>query len=57
MSGFVRLKPSRKPFPEHLPRERVVVPATFLRVLWVGQAVEGRRGRDETEVIPRRFIR
>ena len=27
VSGFVRRKPSRKPFPEHLPRERVVVPA------------------------------
>ena len=26
VSGFVRRKPSRKPFPEHLPRERVVVP-------------------------------
>ena len=25
VSGFVRRKPSRKPFPEHLPRERVVV--------------------------------
>ena len=27
VSGFVRRKPSRKPFPEHLPRERVVGPA------------------------------
>ena len=27
VKGFVRRKPSRKPFPEHLPRERVVVPA------------------------------
>ena len=26
VKGFVRSKPSRKPFPEHLPRERVVVP-------------------------------
>ena len=25
VKGFVRRKPSRKPFPEHLPRERVVV--------------------------------
>ena len=25
VSGFVRRKPSRKPFPEHLPRERAVV--------------------------------
>ena len=27
VKGFTRRKPSRKPFPEHLPRERVVVPA------------------------------
>ena len=26
VSGFVRRKPARKPFPDHLPRERVVVP-------------------------------
>ena len=26
VKGFVRRKPSRKPFPDHLPRERVVVP-------------------------------
>jgi len=25
--AFTRRKPSRKPFPEHLPRERVVIPA------------------------------
>jgi superfamily I DNA/RNA helicase len=24
--GFIRRKPSRKPFPAHLPRERVIVP-------------------------------
>jgi len=27
VAAFVRKKPSRKPFPEHLPRERVVEPA------------------------------
>ena len=27
VKAFTRQKPSRKPFPEHLPRERVVVPA------------------------------
>ena len=26
VKGFERRRPSRKPFPEHLPRERVVVP-------------------------------
>ena len=47
VKGFVRRKPSRKPFPEHLPRERVGGACSHvLRVLWVGAAVEGRRGRD-----------
>ena len=27
VKGFARRKPARKPFPAHLPRERVVVPA------------------------------
>jgi transposase len=27
VSSFGRKRPSRKPFPEHLPRERVVIPA------------------------------
>ena len=27
VKAFNRKKPSRKPFPEHLPRERVTVPA------------------------------
>jgi chromosome segregation ATPase len=27
VTSFTRNRPSRKPFPEHLPRERVVVPA------------------------------
>lgn len=27
VSAFDRKRPSRKPFPEHLPRERVVIPA------------------------------
>lgn len=31
VTGFVRNKPARKPFPDHLPRERRVVPA---RRLW-----------------------
>ena len=47
VKGFARRKPARKPFPAHLPRERVVVPApTCLRVLRIGEAVEDRRGRD-----------
>ena len=27
VKSFQRKRPSRKPFPEHLPRERVVIPA------------------------------
>jgi transposase len=27
VTAFARARPSRKPFPEHLPRERVVIPA------------------------------
>lgn len=30
VQAFTRQRPSRKPFPEHLPRERVVVPAPSL---------------------------
>ena len=35
VASFVRKRPSRKPFPEHLPRERVIVPGPHvLRLLW-----------------------
>ena len=46
VKGFTRRKPARKPFPAHLPRERVVVAADILRLLRLGEAVEDRRGRD-----------
>ena len=58
VKGFVRRRPSRKPFSDHLPRERVVVSVThILRVLWVGASCP-RVGEDVTEtleVIPRRW--
>ena len=45
-SPFERRRPSRKPFPEHLPRERVVIAApSSLPLLRLDQAVEARRGR------------
>ena len=45
VAAFSRRKPARKPFPDHLPRERVVVPApASLPLLRLGQAVQA--GRD-----------
>ena len=57
VSGFVRRKPSRKPFPEHLPRERVVVPAPT-SCACCGSDRLSKVGEDVTEtleVIPRRW--
>ena len=57
VQAFTRKKPARKPFPEHLPRERVVVPApetcgccgsTRLRKL-------GEDVTETLEVVPRRW--
>ena len=55
--GSVRRKPSRKPFPDHLPRERVVVPGP-LSCACCGSARLSKIGEDVTEtleVIPRRW--
>ena len=57
VKGFVRRKPSRKPFPEHLPRERVVVPAPT-SCACCGSDRLSKVGEDVTEtleVIPRRW--
>ena len=57
VKGFVRRKPSRKPFPEHLPRERVVVPGPTTRSC-CGSERLSKVGEDVTEtleVIPRRW--
>ena len=57
VKGFVRRKPSRKPFPEHLPRERVVVPAPT-SCACCGSERLSKVGEDVTEtleVIPRRW--
>ena len=57
VKGFVRRKPSRKPFPEHLPRERVVVPGPTACAC-CGSERLSRVGEDVTEtleVIPRRW--
>ena len=47
VKAFERRRPSRKPFPEHLPRERGGGAfAQLVHVLRVEAAVEGGRGRD-----------
>ena len=57
VAGFERRKPVRKPFPEHLPRERVVVPApTFCECCGSERIVK--MGEDVTEtleVVPRQW--
>jgi transposase len=55
--SFQRNRPSRKPFPEHLPRERVVIPAPSCCPC-CGSAKLSKLGEDITEtleVIPRRW--
>ena len=57
VKGFVRRKPSRKPFPDHLPRERVVVPGPG-SCACCGSERLSKIGEDVTEtleVIPRRW--
>jgi transposase len=57
VAGFVRKKPSRKPFPEHLPRERVVEPAPSCCACCGGTRLS-KLGEDITEtleVIPRQW--
>ena len=57
VTSFTRRKPARKPFPEHLPRERIVVPAPTQcdccgsdRIVKMGEDVT-----DTLEVIPRQW--
>ena len=57
VKGFVRRKPARKPFPDHLPRERVVVPGP-VSCACCGSERLSKIGEDITEtleVIPRRW--
>ena len=57
VKGFVRRKPSRKPFPDHLPRERVVVPGPTVCAC-CGSDRLSKVGEDVTETleaIPRRW--
>lgn len=55
--SFQRKRPSRKPFPEHLPRERVVIPAPSCCPC-CGSAKLSKLGEDITEtleVVPRQW--
>jgi transposase len=57
VAAFVRRRPSRQPFPGHLPRERVVTPAPT-NCLCCGGTRLSKLGEDVTEtleVIPRRW--
>ena len=57
VKGFERRRPSRRPFPEHLPRERVVVPAPESCTCCGSQRLS-KLGEDVTEtleVIPRQW--
>ena len=57
VKGFTRRKPARKPFPAHLPRERVVVPGPT-SCACCGSEKLSKIGEDVTEtleVIPRRW--
>jgi transposase len=57
LKSFERKRPARKPFPEHLPRERVVIPAPSA-CQCCGSKKLSKLGEDVTEtleVIPRRW--
>ena len=57
VEAFTRRRPSRKPFPEHLPRERVVIPAPEVCAC-CGSDRLAKLGEDVTEtleVIPRQW--
>jgi transposase len=57
VSGFTRLQPSRQPFPEHLPRERVVVPGPAACACCGGSRLRklGEMVTETLEVIPRQW--
>src|SRR5213596_3477883 len=43
VASFMRQRPSRKPFPDHLPRERVIVPGPTACACCGGTALQARR--------------
>jgi len=57
VASFTRKRPSRQPFPEHLPRERVVVPAPAACACCGGTRLRklGETVTETLEVIPRQW--
>ena len=57
VAPFTRLRPSRQPFPEHLPRERVVIPAPITCACCGGTRLRklGETITETLEVIPRQW--
>jgi len=57
VAGFIRARPARRPFPEHLPRERIVVPGPAACACCGGTRLS-KLGEDVTEaleVVPRQW--
>jgi transposase len=50
VASFTRKRPSRQPFPEHLPRERVIVPGPVICSCCGGSRLSG-LGEDITEIL------
>jgi transposase len=57
VAGFTRKRPSRKPFPEHLPRERVIEPGPTACLCCGGDRLRklGEDVSETLEVIPRQW--
>jgi len=57
VAAFTRKRPSRKPFPEHLPRERVIVPGPATCLCCGGNRLRklGEDVAETLEVIPRQW--
>ena len=57
VAAFTRLRPSRQPFPEHLPRERVIVPGPTTCPCCGGARLRklGETVTETLEVIPRQW--
>ncbi len=57
VAGFTRKRPSRQPFPAHLPRERVIVPGSTTCACCGGTRLRklGETITETLEVIPRRW--
>jgi transposase len=57
VAAFTRNRPARKPFPEHLPRERVILPGPTACLCWGGGRLRklGETVTETLESIPRQW--